>query len=153
ERLGEGAPRLPQHAAPEPRPRAGHHQGRRLPAARPHPRAHERGSQGPQHVRARSRARPQPRKAPRGDGRIEMTATETRQRGTTPSTQTSTSTTTTTTTTTGRGKCLVAAIAFMAALGVPRPARADAGDTLLALSYVISVGAGALSTAVNGSYL
>jgi hypothetical protein len=40
-----------------------------------------------------------------------------------------------------------------AVAGVPRGARADLGDTLLAIGYVASVGAGALSTAVNGSYL
>lgn len=48
---------------------------------------------------------------------------------------------------------LASALAFVAILAGTRPARADAGDTLLALSYVLSVGAGALSTAVNGSYL
>jgi hypothetical protein len=46
-----------------------------------------------------------------------------------------------------------AALIVVAAVSVARPARADLGDTLLALSYVVSVGAGALSTAVNGSYL
>jgi hypothetical protein len=46
---------------------------------------------------------------------------------------------------------LLAAAAFGG--GLAGEARADLGDTLLAIGYVSSVTAGALSTAVNGSHL
>jgi hypothetical protein len=46
-------------------------------------------------------------------------------------------------------KRLAALLVVAAAL----PAHADAGDTLLAFSYVIPMGVGAVATAVNGAYL
>ena len=51
------------------------------------------------------------------------------------------------------GKRLVERIAALLVVAAAVPARADAGDTLLAFSYVIPMGVGAVATAVNGAYL
>lgn len=52
-----------------------------------------------------------------------------------------------------RAGLLSLAVAAGVVLGGARDARADVGDTLLAIGYVGSVIAGGLATAVNGSYL